>query len=223
MSKAENEVIALLVKAGETGMTAREIRETLDLKQSTLYAYLDNLIKDGFVFKGERISEGTLYALYPEVLAKKSSALAQTGKTEVKTEKPLEIKNESALEQISALHMDDLWKEKKTEEIALEQSEPTKPMPIAIKIPMATIAGPPRTPQEIGKHYRFSFNGIKLDPYRIFRVYQITEPEQQHAIKKLLRAGNSHKPLLQDIDETIATLQRWKEIIAEDQKLLIAG
>lgn len=66
------------------------------------------------------------------------------------------------------------------------------------------------------KHYAYEYKGVKLDPYRIFRVYDITAPEQQHAIKKLLRAGKSVKPLMQDIDETIATLERWKQILNED-------
>ena len=68
----------------------------------------------------------------------------------------------------------------------------------------------------LDKHYNFSYKGIKLDPYRIFRVYQITSPEQQHAIKKLLRAGASVKPLEQDIKEVIMTLNRWLEILEED-------
>lgn len=70
---------------------------------------------------------------------------------------------------------------------------------------------------EIGKHYRFTYKGIKLDPYRIFRIYKITDPEQQHAIKKLLRAGQSVKSLKQDIAEVKKTLDRWLEIIEEDE------
>jgi hypothetical protein len=68
-------------------------------------------------------------------------------------------------------------------------------------------------------HYQFSYKGHKIDPYRIFRIYNIAAPEQQHAIKKLLRAGKSVKTLDQDIDEVILTLQRWKEILKEDVKL----
>lgn len=70
---------------------------------------------------------------------------------------------------------------------------------------------------DIGKHYRFSFKGVKLDPYRIFEVYRISHPAQQHAIKKLLRAGNSVKSLEQDIDEVIVTLNRWKEMMQEEK------
>jgi hypothetical protein len=36
-------------------------------------------------------------------------------------------------------------------------------------------------------------------------------------IKKLLRAGNSVKTLTQDIDEVILSLNRWKEMLNEEQ------
>ena len=67
-----------------------------------------------------------------------------------------------------------------------------------------------------GQHDRFMFGGVRMDPYRIFSVYGIAHPAQQHAIKKLLRAGQSIKTLDQDIDEAIDTLNRWKEMRAED-------
>ena len=66
-------------------------------------------------------------------------------------------------------------------------------------------------------HYSFDYKGIRIDPYRLFRIYNIYDPEQQHAIKKLLRAGKSVKTLEQDINETIVTLERWKEILKEDE------
>jgi hypothetical protein len=64
-------------------------------------------------------------------------------------------------------------------------------------------------------HYKFSFNGVKLDPYRILDVYGIAHPAQQHAIKKLLRAGKSVKTLRQDVEEVQLTLQRWLELMDE--------
>lgn len=48
------------------------------------------------------------------------------------------------------------------------------------------------------------------------QVYGIAHPAHQHAVKKLLRCGNSVKPLLQDIDEVILSLNRWKEMIHEE-------
>lgn len=69
-------------------------------------------------------------------------------------------------------------------------------------------------------HYSFDYQGVRVDPYRIFKIYQITDPCQQHALKKLLRAGKSVKSLATDIDEVILTLQRWKAMLAEDLEVL---
>jgi len=64
--------------------------------------------------------------------------------------------------------------------------------------------------------YDREFKGVKLDIYRILKIYDITEPAQQHAIKKLFRAGRSLKTLEQDIDEVIKSLERWKQMVEED-------
>lgn len=64
--------------------------------------------------------------------------------------------------------------------------------------------------------YAVTIAGIKLDPYRILDAYEITHPAHQHAGKKLLRAGRSHKTLREDIAEIISTLRRWLEMIDED-------
>jgi hypothetical protein len=70
------------------------------------------------------------------------------------------------------------------------------------------------------KHYRFYYRGLRIDPYRIMRIYRnIRDPEHQHAVKKLLRAGESDaKGLEQDIDEVIMSLNCWKKNLAEDAK-----
>ena len=75
------------------------------------------------------------------------------------------------------------------------------------------------TNQTADAHYQYSYNGFKLDPYRIIDVYGITNPAQQHAIKKLLRAGT--KPghsVEREINEVILCLTRWLEMIQEDEK-----
>ncbi len=64
--------------------------------------------------------------------------------------------------------------------------------------------------------YRWSYNGVTFDFYRLCEILGITLHAQAHALKKVIRAGRSIKPVLQDIDETIAALQRWKEMIGED-------
>lgn len=67
--------------------------------------------------------------------------------------------------------------------------------------------------------YAVTYKGILIDPYRILHQYGITHPAQQHAIKKLLRAGRSHKQLRRDIQETIQTLERWTEMMDQDESL----
>ena len=68
------------------------------------------------------------------------------------------------------------------------------------------------------EHYRYEYKGIKLDPYRILDVYGPLHPAQSHAIKKLLRAGKAHKSLRQDVTEVVLTLNRWLEMMEEDEK-----
>lgn len=70
----------------------------------------------------------------------------------------------------------------------------------------------------LDKHYRYAYKGIKLDPYRIFKTYGISDPAQQHIAKKALRAGQSGKSLEQDIEEIILSCQRWKEMLKEDSE-----
>ena len=74
----------------------------------------------------------------------------------------------------------------------------------------------PITANPTATHYRHQWLGHKLDPYRILAVYGITHPAQQHAIKKMLRAGNSIKSLKDDIKEVRDSLDRWLEMIEED-------
>jgi hypothetical protein len=65
-------------------------------------------------------------------------------------------------------------------------------------------------------YYQRQFNGKSIDVYDVLVLWNATHPCQQHAIKKLLRAGQSIKPLKQDIEETIGTLKRWLEMMEED-------
>jgi hypothetical protein len=66
-------------------------------------------------------------------------------------------------------------------------------------------------------HYQYFYKGIKLDPYRVIEVWEITHPAHQQALKKIARCGKSIKDLKQDIDETIEALERWKEMLLEDE------
>ena len=58
--------------------------------------------------------------------------------------------------------------------------------------------------------------GVEIDIYRILKAWEITDPGEQHAIKKLLRRGRSGKSALQDKLEAIQSLQRSVLIDEED-------
>ncbi len=64
--------------------------------------------------------------------------------------------------------------------------------------------------------YKWSFRGVSFDFYRLCEILGITSHPQAHALKKVIRAGRSVKPLTQDIDEAIDSLRRWREMVAED-------
>lgn len=71
-------------------------------------------------------------------------------------------------------------------------------------------------PKPLDAHYSVYYRGHRIDPYRIGVIYGIQCHEQFHALKKLLRAGRSVKPLEQDIEEVILTLQCWQRRLKED-------
>lgn len=75
----------------------------------------------------------------------------------------------------------------------------------------------PKFVADPGAHYRYSYKGVNLDPFRIAQIYSITNFAQLTVLKKILCTGNrGYKELDQDIDDCICALQRWKEMRAED-------
>lgn len=57
----------------------------------------------------------------------------------------------------------------------------------------------------------------KLDIYRILKLYEVSDPCLQHAIKKLLCAGKRGvKNQTQDINEAMQSLKRFLEMQGED-------
>ena len=57
----------------------------------------------------------------------------------------------------------------------------------------------------------------KLDIYRILKLYEVSDPCLQHAIKKLLCAGKRNiKNQTQYINEAILSLKRFLEMQGED-------
>lgn len=67
--------------------------------------------------------------------------------------------------------------------------------------------------------YNYTYRGIRLDPYRICTVYNITHPAHQHALKKILCPGDrGYKSLEKDVREAIVSLERWLEMLEEDNQ-----
>ena len=67
-------------------------------------------------------------------------------------------------------------------------------------------------------HYFKDVSSLKhIDVYRVLLLFGVTDPCLQHAIKKLLCAGNRGvKDELKDVQEAIASLTRYLEIKTED-------
>ncbi len=66
--------------------------------------------------------------------------------------------------------------------------------------------------------YQWAWMDAAFDFYRLCEILGVKHHAQAHALKKIIRAGQSIKPIDQDIDETIDALLRWKEMIAEDSR-----
>lgn len=67
-------------------------------------------------------------------------------------------------------------------------------------------------------HYQKSVEHLKwIDVYRVLVLFGVTNPCLQHAIKKLLCAGQRGvKDQKQDVQEAIASLVRYLEMQTED-------
>jgi len=73
-------------------------------------------------------------------------------------------------------------------------------------------------------HYFKDVSNLKeVDIYRVLKLFNVTDQAIGHAIKKLLVAGGrgGGKSITKDVQEAIDTLERWKEIQAEDPPVVI--
>jgi hypothetical protein len=69
--------------------------------------------------------------------------------------------------------------------------------------------------------YPHYFRNVKrlvfIDIYRVLRLWEVSDPCLQHAIKKLLAAGKrGAKDSKKDIQEAIDTLKRYQQMEDED-------
>ena len=71
--------------------------------------------------------------------------------------------------------------------------------------------------EDTGKHYRFEYKGIKLDPARVLMIYEQGDPLLGAIVKKALCAGNrGHKDFEQDLKDIICAAERRMEMLKED-------
>lgn len=71
--------------------------------------------------------------------------------------------------------------------------------------------------EDAGKHYRYSYKGINLDPFRIAIIYEMKSFAMMTILKKCLCAGNrGHKDYKQDLRDIICAAERELEIVEED-------
>lgn len=67
-------------------------------------------------------------------------------------------------------------------------------------------------------HYYKDCPYDEIDVYRVLEMFDVSDPCLQHAIKKLLVAGGrGHKDIHTDIQNTIDTLERWKQMRKEEE------
>lgn len=79
-----------------------------------------------------------------------------------------------------------------------------------------TIAKP--TVAEKNPHYYKKTPVKVVDVYRVLKMFNVTDPCLQHAIKKLLVAGNrgAGKDIDRDVQEAAQSLERYFEMKNED-------
>lgn len=73
--------------------------------------------------------------------------------------------------------------------------------------------------QKTYSHYFKCVIGLEyIDVYRVLRLFGVTDPCLQHAIKKLLvSGGRGVKDAGKDVAEAIVSLQRWQEMRDEEE------
>lgn len=75
------------------------------------------------------------------------------------------------------------------------------------------------TVREKFSHYHKPCPYDYIDVYRVLDLWKVTDPCIQHAIKKLLVAGDrGYKDMNKDVGEAIATLTRYQQMRAEENE-----
>jgi hypothetical protein len=88
----------------------------------------------------------------------------------------------------------------------------------AVKNPRGVARQPDGQPQEVYNHYYKPVPYTHVDVYRVLQLFGVIDPCLQHAVKKILVAGQrGGKNVADDVREAIATLKRWQAMRQEEQ------
>lgn len=66
-------------------------------------------------------------------------------------------------------------------------------------------------------HYSHEYRGIKLDPYRIAKIYNMDGGPREQIMKKTLRFTDKGQTEQQVVNEIRSALDRWQQMLDEDQ------
>jgi len=72
--------------------------------------------------------------------------------------------------------------------------------------------------EDAGKHYRFNYKGIKLDPFRLAKIFNLDAAQLTILKKTLVTGKRGHKDTIQDYKDIIGAAERAIEMIQEDQQ-----
>ena len=70
-----------------------------------------------------------------------------------------------------------------------------------------------------GHYFKTVAHLSEIDVYRVLALWGVSDPCLQHALKKLLCAGQrGAKTAAKDVQEAIDSCERWKEMRTEDEQ-----
>ena len=95
---------------------------------------------------------------------------------------------------------------------------PSQDLPGERVVPSSWLQPDLQTPAQKFPHYFKNVDHLKdIDIYRVLKMWQVTDPCIQHAVKKLLVAGKrGNKVMSIDVKEAIVALERFIQMLDED-------
>jgi hypothetical protein len=227
--------IAIALKSSTVGMKVSELRRNVRASENHIREAIKQMVENRYLQK-TGVCNTTRYSLTPQgrlrFISGNESPLTQTEKTPVETVQPAPIVEESPLEQIVNNELGKLADIKYADDsisrgmcsVASKQNEiEIKPYPFVADSVIeevetcSTIQTNPSKEPDAGAHYRFQYQGINLDPFRIAQVYEMDDFCMMTILKKTLCAGRrGHKDFEQDLKDIICAAQRKLEMLRED-------